>query len=162
MQSTNQNTLPIWYVLHTKPRHEKKLSEQLKSMGIENYCPTYIKVSKWSDRTKKIETPLISSHLFVKIEEDKRSHVFVSPSALRYLFWNGNPAVVREKEIEQLKMVLTGKVFQSAELKNYHTGDNIEINAGPFTGQSGQVQAINKNSVTIVLKEMGAVLTLHA
>jgi transcription antitermination factor NusG len=131
-------------------------------MGIENYCPTFIKISKWSDRVKKVETPLISSHLFVKIEEDKRSHVFASPSAVRYLFWNGNPAIVREKEITQLKMALNGKVFQSAELKNYHIGEKLEINAGPFTGHSGQVQTINKNSVTIVLKEMGAVLTLHA
>ena len=29
-----------WYVLHTKPRSEKKVEEKLLSLGINAYCPT--------------------------------------------------------------------------------------------------------------------------
>ncbi len=162
MDSNLDDIETVWYVLYTKPRHEKKLSEQLNSMGIENYCPTIIKTSRWTDRIKKVEIPLIGSHIFVKIESEKRGHVFISPSAVRYLFWNGRPAIVRASEIEQIKEVLKGKSIQSADIQQYRAGQTMEVSAGPFLGVSGQIQSISKHTVTLVLKEMGVILTLHA
>jgi hypothetical protein len=38
--------------LHTKPRAEKKVAQQLSDMGVTAYCPTVSKVSQWSDRKK--------------------------------------------------------------------------------------------------------------
>ena len=43
-----------WYVLHTKPRNEKKVEEQLLSMGINAYCPTRSEIKFWSDRKKRL------------------------------------------------------------------------------------------------------------
>ena len=43
-----------WYVLHTKPRCEKKVEEQLLlSLGINAYCPTRSEIKLWSDRKKR-------------------------------------------------------------------------------------------------------------
>ena len=44
-----------WYVLHTKPRCEKKAEQQLLSMGIIAYCPTRTEMKLWSDRRKKVQ-----------------------------------------------------------------------------------------------------------
>ena len=48
----------MWNVLHTKPRAEKKVTESLKNIGVDVYCPTVIEVRQWSDRKKKISKPL--------------------------------------------------------------------------------------------------------
>ena len=42
-----------WYVLHTKPRNEKKVEEQLLSIGINAYCPKRTEIKFWSDLKKK-------------------------------------------------------------------------------------------------------------
>ena len=39
-----------WYVLHTKPRHEKKVEKDLLAIGINAYCPTRFEYRVWSDR----------------------------------------------------------------------------------------------------------------
>ena len=58
-----------WYVLHTKPRSEKKAEEQLLSLGINAYCPTRTELKVWSDRKKKIDMPVLPSMILVNIEE---------------------------------------------------------------------------------------------
>ena len=58
-----------WYVLHTKPRSEKKAEEELLSLGIHAYCPTRDEVRHWSDRKKRIEIPLLPSMVLVNIDE---------------------------------------------------------------------------------------------
>jgi len=60
-------------------------------------------IKQWSDRKKKTETPLIASYVFVNIEEKNRNDVFDIPGVVRYLFWLGKPAIVREVEILALK-----------------------------------------------------------
>ena len=95
-----------WYVLYTKPKWEKKVAEQLNEKGIECYCPLIIKVKQWSDRKKKVEVPLFNSYVFVQIEDANRNSVFVSNGVVRYLFWLGKPAIVRDEEIDILKKSL--------------------------------------------------------
>ena len=43
-----------WFVVHTKPRFEKKVEERLLSLGIEAYCPVRKEIRLWSDRKKKL------------------------------------------------------------------------------------------------------------
>ena len=56
-----------WFALYTRPKNEKKVTEQLVKLGIEVYCPLVTQVKQWSDRKKKVATPLISSYVFVNI-----------------------------------------------------------------------------------------------
>ena len=58
-----------WYVLHTKPRSEKKVEEELLSLGIHAYCPTRSEVRIWSDRKKKIDAPVLPSMVLVNIDD---------------------------------------------------------------------------------------------
>jgi hypothetical protein len=48
-----------WFALYTKPRNEKKVTETLAALGIEVYCPLVTTIKQWSDRKKKVESPLI-------------------------------------------------------------------------------------------------------
>ena len=65
-----------WYVLHTKPRSEKKVEEQLLSLGINAYSPTRPEIRFWSDRKKRIEVPVLPSMVLVNIDDNEINKVF--------------------------------------------------------------------------------------
>ena len=149
-----------WFVVYTKPRHEKKLSDYLNGMGVEAYCPIVTQMKQWSDRVKKVDVPLIPSYVFVRIEESKRNLVFHSPSAVNYLFWLGKPAVVRDKEIRTLKELIEGKAVKNFNVDAYQLGDKFEIKSGAFSGQTGVIKDVKHRNVTILLQQLGIAVTL--
>ena len=149
----------MWHVIYTKPKWEKKVADRLEKSGIEVYCPMMTQIKQWSDRKKKVETPLIPSYVFVNIEEKNRNDVFDIPGVVRYLFWLGKPAIVREVEISALKEGLK-ETLSAVEISAYKTGDTINISGGPFKGKEGIIKQVSKNKLQLVLKELGMLITL--
>jgi len=62
------NDVPAWYALHTRSRHEKKISEKLTSKGVAHYLPLNTIYRRWSDRYKQVAEPLFSCYVFVNIK----------------------------------------------------------------------------------------------
>jgi transcription antitermination factor NusG len=149
-----------WYVLYTKPKWEKKVAEQLSKNGIECYCPLVIQVRQWSDRKKKVEVPLFNSYIFVQLSEADRNVVFDSPGVVRYLFWLGKPAIVRDEEIKVIKKWLNNTVDTDISVSHYKVGDSVEIESGPFLSQKAIVQQVNSNNYILVLESLGCVLKM--
>ena len=65
-----------WLAIYTKSKNEKKVTEELLKMGIETYCPMVTEIKQWSDRKKKVETPLIPPYVFVNIDAQHKNEVF--------------------------------------------------------------------------------------
>lgn len=149
-----------WYVIYTKPRNEKKVAERLQQIGITVYCPMITMVKQWSDRKKKVQVPLLNSYVFVSLEDKEREQVFQVSGVVRYLFWLGKPAVVRNEEIEALKEGLN-ETMASFEVKGIKIGDQMPIPSGPFQGKEGIIRQISKNSLQLILTELGVLITLH-
>lgn len=149
-----------WYVVYTKPKWEKKVAEQLKKIGIECYCPLITQVRQWSDRKKKIEVPLFNSYVFVQLAEVDRNLVFQSAGAVRYLFWLGKPAIVRDEEINIIKKGLDGSDTCEVSLVPFQVGDKIELDSGPFSTQTAIVQEVNNTHYILVLESLGCVLKM--
>jgi transcription antitermination factor NusG len=57
-----------WYVMYTKPRHEKQVTRQLELLEINSYLPTIKTLRKWADRKKYVVMPLFPSYVFVNLE----------------------------------------------------------------------------------------------
>ena len=148
-----------WYVLYTKPRQEKKVADSLDAIGIEAYCPLVTVVKQWSDRKKKLQVPLINSYVFVNIEEHQREAVFKVSGIVRYLFWLGKPAVVRDIEIEALKQSLEG-IVASFEVSAIQKDTIYKIPEGPFQGFEGIVKNINATTIQLLLVDLGFFITL--
>ncbi len=149
-----------WYALYTEPRHEKKVAARLQELGIEVYCPLIIQVRQWSDRKKKVEVPLLPSYVFVKLDSNARERVFQVSGVVRYLYWLGQPAVIREEEILLMQNWLQGTIT-SFEIKDIQPGDTYEISSGPFVGQQGIVERVNNNKITLVLEQLGMKIILQ-
>jgi transcriptional antiterminator RfaH len=150
-----------WYVVYTKPKWEKKVADQLKGKGIECYCPLITKVRQWSDRKKKVEVPLFNSYVFVNLAEIDRNSVFISSGVVRYLFWLGKPAIVRDEEIQTIKKWLDGSQVNEITIEQYQVGDKIKVASGPFSNQEAIVQEVNKNHYVLVLESLGCVLRMN-
>ncbi len=148
-----------WHVIYTKPKWEKKVAERLTQSGIEVYCPMVTQIKQWSDRKKKVETPLIPSYVFVNIAKKNRNDVFEVHGVVRYLFWLGKPAIVRDEEILTLQESLK-ETLSSVEITEYKTGDTINIADGPFKGKEGTIKQVSRNKLQLVLKELGMLITL--
>jgi transcriptional antiterminator RfaH len=148
-----------WFALYTRPKNEKIVTEQLTKLGIEVYCPLVTQVKQWSDRKKKVQTPLISSYVFVNVEEADRNRVFEVHGVVRYLFWLGKPAIIQEHEIVALKESLKG-ILTSVEVESIQPGDSLTIPKGPFQGKEGEVLQVEKNKIRLVLKELGVLVTI--
>ena len=149
-----------WYVLYTKSKQEKKVAEGLKQLGIEAYCPMVTVMKQWSDRKKKVEVPLINSYVFVNIDERQRDDVFNVSGIVRYLFWLGKPAVVRDIEIEALRRSLEG-IVTSFEILPFQKNEVISITSGPFQGFEGIIKHVNKKTVQLELLELGFLVRIN-
>ena len=148
-----------WFVLYTKPNFEIKVANSINSMGIEAYCPVYHQIKQYSDRKKKIIKPLIPSYIFLKLSEENRNKVFTIPGVVRYLFWLGKPAQVKEKEIELLKGNLTDN-YDEVLISKLTKGNEYTIPSGPLKGRTGTVLNVLKNKLRLELSSMGLFVTL--
>ena len=150
-----------WYVLYTKPKWEKKVTEKLQQIGITAYCPVISKVQQWSDRKKKVEMPLFSSYVFVQIEERERNAVFAVSGVIRYLFWLGKPAIVKDQEIVAIQQWLSEPDFFEVEVRTWQPGDRVVLEQGVFKDQLAVVQEVKSSSYVLVLEALGCVLKVE-
>ena len=150
-----------WYVLYTKPKWEKKVTEKLQQIGITAYCPVISKVQQWSDRKKKVEMPLFSSYVFVQVEERDRNAVFAVSGVIRYLFWLGKPAIVKDREIVAIQQWLLEPDFFEVEVRTWQPGDRVVLEQGVFKDQLAVVQEVKSSSYVLVLEALGCVLRVE-
>ena len=148
-----------WFVLYTKPNYELKVAEGISTLGIKAYCPTFTQIKHYTDRKKKVQKPLLPSYVLVQLSEEDRPKVFAIPGVVRYLFWLGKPAVVREQEIELLRKNLKG-IFDEAKISKLSIGKEYTIPSGPLKGQTGRVLNVLKNKLRLELPSLGLFVTL--
>ena len=144
-----------WYALYTKSRNEKKVADRLSQLGIEVYCPLVQQIKQWSDRKKKVMVPLLPSYVFVNLEPKEREKVFQVSGVVRYLYWLGQAAVIKDHEIELLKTYLIDKTYTSFEVNTLVVGQNYTITSGPLQGKEGVISMVDKKHLELVLEELG-------
>lgn len=147
-----------WYVVYTKPKWEKKVAERLNEIGVVAYCPLVTKISQWSDRKKRISVPLFNSYVFVQVEDKDRNRVFEISGAVRYLFWLGKPAVVKDLEIEAIRQWLSAPDVYEVALDQWKKGDKITLESGPFISQTAIIQEVKQNHYILILESLGCML----
>jgi len=145
-----------WYVLYTKSRNEKKTAKLLAEKGIEVYCPMHEVVKQWSDRKKKIQEPLFRSYVFVRLEEYEKEQtpVLETPGAVRFLWWQKKPGIVREEEIEGIREFLNH--YKGATISvTIKEGQAVTVEEGPLKEQSGKILKIKGNKAVLQLGSLG-------
>lgn len=124
-----------WHVIKTMSRAEKKVAERIQNLGIETYLPLLQTIKQWSDRKKKVAVPLIPSTLFAFCSKEELEKIYLTQGFSSILYYLGKPAVVRDFEIENLKILLKEKdEFLSINEGIYPKGVTVEVIRGPLQG----------------------------
>jgi len=149
-----------WYILTVKSGNEIKVSEKLAEINTEVYCPLTKEIRAWSDRKKKVNVPLFKSYIFVRLKEAERRSVFLIPGVLRYLFWLGKPAVVRDEEMETLRKWLSDENVEELTLSKLVPGESVVIKHGLLKDKNAVVQEVGKKRARLVIQDLGVVINI--
>ncbi len=128
-----------WYPVYTNPRAEKKAYEALMSKGINVYLPLHRQLKQWSDRRKWVEEPFLKSYLFVNIAEQEQAEVLMTKGVARFLYFSGKPAVMPDKQIHELKLLMASPYELEVTEEDLQPGEKIIIRAGALKGMTGEV-----------------------
>ncbi|MEY4570835.1 MAG: hypothetical protein RLZ10_28 [Bacteroidota bacterium] len=144
-----------WFALYTKPRWEKKVNQLLTEKGVECYCPLNKVKRQWSDRVKTIDEPLFKSYVFVKVEDSDRSLVRLTNGVINFVYWNGKPAVVREKEIQTIKLFLDEHENVQVRPMDLTLQQRVLITSGTFMDRTATVLDVRKKEVKVSIDSLG-------
>ena len=150
-----------WLAIYSRPRWEKKVNQLLTEKGLESYCPLNKVRRKWSDRMKIVEEPLFKSYVFVKINDEDRSVVRMTPGVINFVYWDGKPALIKEKEINAIRQFLNE--YENVEVKpiNLELNQRVKITTGPLMDQQGQVIGLHRKTVKVAIDSLGYLLVAH-
>ena len=144
-----------WFALYTKPRWEKKVNQLLTEKGVECYCPLNKVKRQWSDRVKTIDEPLFKSYVFVKVEDSDRSLVRLTNGVINFVYWNGKPAIIKDKEIQTIKRFLDEHEAVQVRPMELMPNQVVLITSGAFMDQQAVVLDANKKEVRVAILSLG-------
>jgi transcription antitermination factor NusG len=154
-------TLQKWFAVYTRPRWEKKVHKLLAEKGIETYCPLNKVHRKWSDRIKLIDEPLFKSYVFVKVNEEEKTSVRMTPGVVNFIYWLGKPAIIKEKEIETIKKFLNDHHDVEVRAIDIEAGKKVMVQSGILMGKEGTVKKVLHKKVEVVIESIGFVLSAY-
>lgn len=147
-----------WLAIYTKPRWEKKVANLLAQKGIEAYCPLNKVRRKWSDRVKLVEEPLFKSYVFVKISDEERTPVRMTDGVINFVYWDGKPAIIKEKEILVIRQFLNDHENVALVKVDLQPGQQVRITAGPLMDLEGRVLELKNKVAKVLIESLGYML----
>lgn len=138
-----------WFALTVKPRHEKAVAERLAARALESYAPLYRDRRRWSDRVQTVELPLFPRYVFCRFCFADRLKVLSMPSVQSVVGFGGEPAPVRDEEIDAIK-TLVGSGLAAAPWPYVRVGQRVRICEGPLSGLEG-ILAREKSEYRVVI-----------
>jgi len=141
-----------WYAVQTRARNEKAISERLQEQGLTTFLPLVTEIRRWSDRKKKVELPLFSCYLFVKLvagDNDERMRVYRTNGVFRIVSMRGELIPVPDEQIEALRAVVTQQVPWT-EHPFLKIGQRVRIRGGSLEGVEGVLLSRNGDRTLII------------
>jgi transcription antitermination factor NusG len=141
-----------WYAVQTRARNEKVISERLQEQGLSTFLPLVTEIRRWSDRKKKVELPLFSCYVFVKLvisNNRERMSVYRTNGVFGIVSMRGEAIPIPEEQIDALRTVVTQQVSWSAHpfLK---VGQRVRIRGGSMDGVEGVLLSANGDRTLII------------
>jgi len=136
---------------------------RLEKGGFIAYLPLITRIKQWSDRKKKVLEPLIRSYVFVQTDQKGIMEVLKVSGIVFVLKYIGQPAIVREKEIQNLRILTTGESesINTMPIKDLASGDQIKVVHGPFSGLEGEyIRMKGSYRVIVRMESLGTLITV--
>jgi transcription antitermination factor NusG len=142
-----------WYAVYTRGRHEKQVERLLADRAYATYLPLVPRITRWSDRSQKVEWPLFPSYVFAQFAPESLPRVLDLPGVVHVVRQNGQLAAIAVEELDNVRRfvaALTGAALPPEPAPLLSTGQWVEILTGIFAGVCGQVVATRTRKRVVV------------
>jgi transcriptional antiterminator NusG len=145
---------PRWYAIHTRSRHEKKVTEQLRDKGITTFLPLIRQTHRWGDRNKTIQCALFPCYTFVRQAwPNNRLSVLQTPGVVGFVGIRSVALPIPDKEIEDIQTLLAQNVT-CALYPFLRVGERVRIRGRCLDGVEGILVSKNSDRSLVVSIEL--------
>jgi len=137
----------VWYVLHTRPRCEKKLEDYCRVSQLEHYLPLRKEVKVYQRRKVAVRKPLFPGYVFARFDSSQRAGVLQSRQVVRVLAVRDQAGFINE--IDQIRKALAIEPTLGP-CPALQRGNPVRIVIGPFQGLEGVVSAFKGQTRVIM------------
>ena len=129
---------PKWYAVQTRARHEKVIAKRLREKGLTTFLPLVSEVHRWSDRWKRVELPLFSCYIFVKLIRTSRDRLWLSQvdGVFGIVGVRGEGTPIPDEQIKAVRALVAQRLPWS-----FHPflkiGQQVRIRGGSLDGVEG-------------------------
>ncbi len=148
--ATNQDGA-CWYVLHTRPRCEKKIAAYCATLPLPYYLPLRMERKKYQRRQVEVWKPLFPGYVFVRFRAEQKVTLLQSGQVARVLEVKDQERFAGE--IEQIRKALGADPALRA-CQAITAGMKARITAGPFQGLEGMVVKSRAGARVIINVDM--------
>ncbi|MCB9082596.1 MAG: UpxY family transcription antiterminator [Lewinellaceae bacterium] len=155
-------TEPRWFAVYTRYKREKQVVKFLLERGVHAYLPLQTFTRYYTRKVKKVDLPLISCYIFVKITREEYVPVLETPDVLHFVKLRRNLIAIPEREIQILRAITGEGVEVEVTPLAATIGDEVEICQGRLYGLRGKlVEQHNDKNVVIELEQLGYALRIQ-
>lgn len=142
-----------WHCLYTKAGCEKRVSDYLKKKGIETYYP--ISRQHNGSSAGKKAYPLFRSYVFVRMTEADTRVVLRADSVLSLVHWLGQPVLVRDNEIQLMRMFIAEHSHVVLEKTKVNVNEMVRIVTDHKNELGSNIAFGFTNPVKIIVPTLG-------
>ena len=140
-----------WYALHTRPRHEKLVSQRLNERGVETFLPIITETHRWSDRKKSVQLPLFSCYVFARSVPTRadRLQVLRVGGVLGLVGSHGEGTPIPDGQVDAVRTLVEGTTPWSP-YPFLKVGQRVRVRGGALEGLEGVLVAHNGNHTLVI------------
>jgi len=119
-----------WYVLHTKPNFEYKVTVSLNQQMIQSYLPEVV-----SPEAKQRKQPFFPCYLFARFDFEAIDYLSLqwTPGLRRVISFDDRPIPLADEVVELIQQKLSHlEATGGYPLPSFNPGDSVRIKEGPF------------------------------
>ena len=136
-----------WYVLHVKPRTEKRVDERLAIMRVFHYLPLVRKETRIQRRKVVRHLPVFPGYVFTRLFPEERGEILGTRQIVRTI-----PVTDPRRMIHQLRQIEHARRLP-ADLRlaeSFSTGEYVKVVSGPLRGLEGQVKRVGAQTSLVL------------
>jgi transcription antitermination factor NusG len=136
-ESSVSGSTPIWFVVHTRPRGEKKFKAHCDRNGIAATLPCYETKHKYRGKTVSFVKPLFPGYVFIQLDPRRKDLVFQSDHVANLLGVEDQETL--QRQVEEVMRALDSNL-EVRLAPAIGEGMRVKIKYGPLQGVEGWVE----------------------
>jgi transcription antitermination factor NusG len=105
-----------------------------------------------------VEEPLFKSYVFVRVSEESRTDVRMTDGVINFVYWDGKPALIKDREIQAIKLFLDEFEHVNLVKIDLKADQRVRVLAGPLMDMEGRVIEVKNRAAKVAIDSLGYML----